>query len=179
MSFHCSADLHLGHERIIEFCNRPFKTIEKMDNTIITNYNKKIKEKDTCFIIGDFALANIDKVNYYMNALNGKKILIMGNHDHVFLKNKKFINKFEEVHTFGLERKFNNVIITMCHYPMMRWNKSHYGAIHLYGHVHNSNSIVNLSGMMNVGQDVNNFFPFSFKEIIEINKDHIEKGIKK
>ena len=56
--------------------------------------------------------------------------------------------------------------ITLCHYPMISWNKSHYNSWLLYGHVHN-NEIPLKGKMMNVGVDVNNFYPVSFTQVKE------------
>ena len=48
-----TSDLHLGHENCIRLCNRPFSSIEEMDETLIENWNRKITGKDTVYILGD------------------------------------------------------------------------------------------------------------------------------
>ena len=47
-----TSDLHLGHENCIRLCNRPFSSIEEMDETLIENWNRKVTGKDTVYILG-------------------------------------------------------------------------------------------------------------------------------
>ena len=44
------SDTHFNHKNIIDYCNRPFKDIGEMNNTIIDNWNKTVK-KMILFII--------------------------------------------------------------------------------------------------------------------------------
>ena len=68
-----TADLHLGHDNIISFCNRPFKNIEEMDKAIIDNWNSKVTEKDEVWILGDFSYRSVKNVENYLQKLKGKK----------------------------------------------------------------------------------------------------------
>ena len=54
MNFYIS-DTHFGHANIIRLCNRPFQDVERMDNTLINNWNNTVSNKDTVYILGDFA----------------------------------------------------------------------------------------------------------------------------
>ena len=47
-------DMHLGHENVIKYDNRPFATIEEMDATLIDNWNRVVTEEDHVYILGDF-----------------------------------------------------------------------------------------------------------------------------
>lgn len=79
-----TADLHFFHKNVIQYCNRPFNNIDQMNKKLIENYNLFVKEEDTCYFLGDLAMlgsSQIIKLTNIINKMNGKKILILGNHD--------------------------------------------------------------------------------------------------
>ena len=51
-------DPHLGHEAIIRLCNRPFADVDEMDDAIISNWNSRVTNGDTVFILGDMMFRN-------------------------------------------------------------------------------------------------------------------------
>ena len=63
-----TADLHLGHKSIIQYCNRPFSSLEEMDNTLIDNWNKVVNNSDGVYLLGDFAWKDHEN---YAKRLNG------------------------------------------------------------------------------------------------------------
>ena len=75
------ADTHFGHENIIKYCNRPFKTVKEMDEAMIKNWNETVTNKDVVIHLGDFGIGSKEYISSIVKRLNGKKILIMGNHD--------------------------------------------------------------------------------------------------
>lgn len=81
MKYFIISDTHFGHKNIIKYCDRPFKNVEEMDKTLIENWNKTVSNQDTVLHLGDFALCSKERARQIMSQLNGKKILIKGNHD--------------------------------------------------------------------------------------------------
>ena len=76
------SDLHFGHENVIKYCNRPFIDAEDMDNKLIENWNSVVSKNDIVYVLGDFTLSRrMDVIKHYVQALNGFKVLVMGNHD--------------------------------------------------------------------------------------------------
>lgn len=84
------SDTHFGHERIKNYCGRPFSTLEEMDSTLIKNFNERVAEDDLVFFLGDFCLKQSTEASdapkkafeYYRNQLKCKNIIfIEGNHD--------------------------------------------------------------------------------------------------
>ena len=47
------ADTHFNHKNIIEYCNRPFKDTNKMNEYIIQKWNSVVKENDIVYHLGD------------------------------------------------------------------------------------------------------------------------------
>ena len=77
-----TADLHLGHANIIKYCNRPYKNVEEMNEDLIKKWNGTVNENDRVFFLGDFGLGSKESVIKWGHMLNGRKVLIYGNHDH-------------------------------------------------------------------------------------------------
>ena len=48
-----TSDLHLCHENILTFTQRPFATVDEMARGIIANINECVGESDTLCILGD------------------------------------------------------------------------------------------------------------------------------
>jgi calcineurin-like phosphoesterase family protein len=79
-----TSDLHFFHKNVITYCNRPWNTVEEMNEGMIENWNKVVTNDDIVYILGDFSLSP-KAVELILPRLNGKeKILILGNHDAPF-----------------------------------------------------------------------------------------------
>lgn len=126
-----TGDLHLGHEGLFlhTFRKHFFKDIKEADDYIISTYNQIVSKKAYIVILGDVAWKNH---KYYLDALNGKKIIILGNHD-------KMSTRIYKTLTGVYPRWIRTVageLVTFDHYPMSSWPKSIYGSLNLYGHCH-------------------------------------------
>jgi calcineurin-like phosphoesterase family protein len=162
MNYFFTADTHFNHPEIIRHCGRPFLSIQEMNETIIKNWNLKVGPKDLVYHLGDFCFGNRKDHLNYLSRLNGRVILILGNHDSVGdPKNYGFSEKHKM-----LEVKIEKQHITLCHYAMRVWAKSHYDAWMLYGHSHNC--LPPEGKTWDVGVDANDFTPLSFEEIKKI-----------
>ena len=75
------SDPHFNHKNIIEYCDRPFETVESMNHALIENWNSVVGPEDIIFCLGDFVLGNKEDIIEIGQQLNGNKILILGNHD--------------------------------------------------------------------------------------------------
>ena len=139
MKFYIS-DLHLFHNAAIRFDNRPFDNISVMHEYIHTNWNNKITNGDTVYILGDMSLrGQKENLIAYVSTLKGKKVLVKGNHDDVsdYRYQQLFseICDYKEVHD-SFDGK--NYDLVLSHYPIFSWKNMGRGWIHLYGHTHNS-----------------------------------------
>jgi calcineurin-like phosphoesterase family protein len=83
-----SSDHHFGHSNIIKYCNRPYSSVEEMNEKLIENWNATVKPEDTVYYLGDFSLST-KPVKEITPKLNGHKLLIPGNHDFCHLSHSK------------------------------------------------------------------------------------------
>lgn len=168
MNIFFTSDTHFGHKNIIKYENRPFNSVEEMDETMIENWNNKVKHQDSIYILGDFAFSEKDYAIKLLNKLNGNKFLIKGNHDKV-IKKRDVASKFAWIKDYYM-LKANNLKIVLFHYPIAVWDCQHHGSLHLYGHVHSNKGTqhplkADLPNSYNVGVDVNDFAPVELTEI--------------
>ena len=147
-----TADLHLNHQGILKHNARPWKTVEEMNNGLIDNWNRVVHRNDTVYILGDFAFSNW---GYFINALRGKKILIVGSHDKM---PRIYLEQFQEVRDIKYIKALGHNWV-MCHTAMRVWEKSHYCSIHLYAHSHGRLNTQNLSFDTGVDTEINCYSP--------------------
>ena len=171
-----TSDQHFGHFNIIRLCSRPFETVEEMDEALLSKWNAKVKTDDTVYILGDlfFRAAKVEPI---LKALNGRKHLIVGSHDHTWMKRVVASEYFASVQTLK-EVEVDGRVLTLCHYPMLSYPQARRGYM-VYGHIHNNVRddywplIARRSRMLNAGVDVNDFEPVSFDELVENNRAFI------
>lgn len=170
-----TSDTHFGHARVIDFSSRPFKDIEEMNETLIKNWNEVVKPNDTIFHLGDFALGGSKIWKETLERLNGKKYLIMGNHDFKNFRNS-YREYFEEV-VLAKYYTYKDKAMYLSHCPYLCYGGDERGVWNLYGHVHsgpNARLGKDLPKLQylgewtyDVGVDNNNYYPVSFEEIAE------------
>lgn len=76
-----TSDWHLGHENIIKYCDRPFVSIQQMDDSIISHANRLLTADDELWILGDIAMGPIEQSLARYSELNANLVLVLGNHD--------------------------------------------------------------------------------------------------
>lgn len=152
-----AADFHLGHEGILKHTDRPWKSVEEMDEALIQNC--QIGKRDRLYIIGDFAWRDH---NRYLSRFPGEKVLILGNHDSM---PQEALKNFTGVHEY-LDKKFNGQHIFLSHYPLRGWPDASRGTWHLFGHMHGRMEEDPWALCFDVGVDVWGYRPVPL-EVIE------------
>lgn len=166
MSTYFSTDWHIGHENVLQFDNRPFKTIEEHDETIIANYNAIVQPDDDFYYLGDMFMNKNKRAEGFLQRMMGNKFFIRGNHDHrdvrkLFAKYGTYLDEQRMITVEGQE-------IVLNHFPMRTWNKSHKGTWHLYGHHHGKIESEPWGRSMDVAINIWDYKPVSFETINRI-----------
>ena len=188
-----TADTHFGHANIILYAERPFvdkntdldyrgrwisrqiseRRAAEMDEALIEGYNSVATGPDDVILhLGDVFFGDPER---YLDRLNGKILFVTGNHDKQmlnFLYRNKNQNKVKHLGNLT-EVDLDGQMAVVCHFAMRVWNKSHYGAWHLYGHSHASLDEPDTMRSMDVGVDaaykrLGEYRPFTIPEISEI-----------
>ncbi len=160
-----TADTHFGHGRIIEYCNRPFKSHEEMDEIIIQRFAEVIKPGDRLYHLGDVSWSSFN-LNKFFSRINTKEVhLIWGNHD----KEKRTVHPYIRSYSYLKSIHIDKASLMLCHYPMRSWASRGRGGFQLYGHVHGK--MAGIGRQMDVGVDTNNFYPYNYDEIYKRLKD--------
>lgn len=154
------SDTHFSHENIYQFFNydrtkmRPWDNAEDADNYMIEKWNEIVKPNDKVYHLGDVG-SNRNKLDIIMPKLNGRKILIKGNHDK--FKPKFYLQHFKDIRGC---HNLDNYLLT--HIPIHTESKDKF-KLNIHGHVH-ANSLTD-KWYYNACVEVNNYAPIPFEEI--------------
>ena len=163
-----TADHHFGHANIIRFCDRPFKDVTEMNEVLIERWNEKVKKNDYVYHLGDFGFKNQGDFGKILDRLNGKKHLIVGNHEKSALQHpKKFvwIKDYYELKVKDPDCKNGVQRIMLFHYAMRVWRGWGRGNWHLYGHSHGNLPDEKTQLAFDIGVDCHDFYPLSYDEV--------------
>jgi calcineurin-like phosphoesterase family protein len=167
MKYFYSSDHHFDHRNIVRLCNRPFETLEDMQQTMIDNWNSVVGQNDRVYILGDFAFSQ-KTFEIIVPKLKGYKTFIKGNHDRKALKKCKFdVTQYVSILDDSIHNVMdNNRKVILCHYPLYEWEDSYKGSIHLFGHCHSNIGVNPRNNAYDVGVDCWNFTPKTLDEIV-------------
>lgn len=166
-----TSDLHFNHNNILKYepISRPFETVEEMNETLIKNWNDRVKPEDTIYVLGDLCMGKDTDIPAILERLTGRIVLIRGNHDQS--KRRKIYEKH------GIEIRdisylpYKGRFFVMCHFPiaseefMEMVRKDNSEVIMLYGHIHSNAPKGYKDGTFHVGVDTNDLRPVSIEEI--------------
>lgn len=156
-----SSDYHFNHDNIRKYSERPFSTLEEMNETIINNHNSLVEKNDTFIFLGDFHFRNVatkKRAEDFINKLNGRITFVEGNHDH---------NNNVNTPIIGLVLHYGGYDIWCCHDP--KEYEPNF-KINFVGHVHRLWKIKKMEDgtiLVNVGVDVWDYKPVSINTIFK------------
>lgn len=163
-----TSDTHFFHRNIIRYSGRPFTSVEEMNEQMIERWNRNVKPSETIYHLGDFGFAPPKQLEDVLKRLNGKKVLIIGNHDKQMFKPtiRPFFQEmthYKEIYIRNKQR------VVLSHYPFASWNGSYHGSFCFHGHTHGT--YVGVGNIVDVGVDCWNFKPVSYDEL----ESHLSK----
>jgi calcineurin-like phosphoesterase family protein len=177
-----TSDTHFGHARIIELCNRPFDSVESMNQELVRNWNAFIAPEDIVYHMGDAVMGSFAENVKILGQLNGEIHLIPGNHDRfspAYHANDNARARFEQMYIDqGVILEHDEFAIwigphwvTLSHYPFTDERYPELCPIDngqwlIHGHVHDEWQIN--GRQINVGVDVWDFNPVSITTIENI-----------
>ncbi len=184
MTYFLTSDTHFHHRNVISYCNRPFKSVEEMNEKMIERWNDRVTDKDTVFHLGDFGLGNKKNLSPIAARLKGNKVLLKGNHDNLTLTAYRMMGficpNFKDISP-QIVIQGDETLYRCCHYPYadplfkeeryldrrpVRPAKDDivpYCDILICGHVHEKWKFKD--HMVNVGVDQWDFAPVSIDEL--------------
>jgi len=186
MNYWFTADEHYNHANIIIYCNRPYynpktdlnrdykwinkdiaqKRVDKMNKDLIRRFNERVKPEDITFHLGDFCFyrgheGGKDKPNRFEEQLNGKHIHILGNHS----KNNGIKTIIESL-VINYGKKQIRLVHNPAHFDY-RYSLTFCGHVHQLWKFKRVFSAGKLIDLINVGVDVNQFYPRTFEELMK------------
>lgn len=195
-NFFYTSDLHFSHKNIIAYTNRPYDSVEEMNECLVQNWNSVVDKDGYVRILGDVCMGKRDETLPILARLNGHKSLVCGNHDRCWEgdpKHEKWLPKYAEYFTnitqgpqnvAGLFHK-KSVYYRVNHFPSegdsqdsdryTEYRPVDNGRLLLCGHVHDAWK--SKGNNVNVGIDAgwsNGYAPVPVDEVYEYAK---EQGI--
>lgn len=174
-----TSDTHFNHGNIIRFCNRPFSSVEEMNEEMIRRWNETVPEDGLVFHLGDFAWG--DKWKPILERLNGRKVLILGNHDYKNFPGTKQMEEFFEDVQQQMYIRLEGRAVYLNHFPLLCYSGVHRRkedvVYALNGHIHlgplslDGKDVermrLSYPSQYDVGVDMNDFKPVSWKVVNE------------
>ena len=189
MTIWFTADLHLGHRNIIDYCDRPFADVAAMDRALVERWNAVVAAEDEVWVLGDLAMGRIADSLALVGELRGRKVLVSGNHDRCWIGNghraERWAQRYldaglAEIRQGQVEHRIGATDVLLCHFPYEgdshdedRFDEHRpvdRGGWLIHGHVHET--WAQRGRMINVGVDATGYRPISEAELATM----IEQG---
>jgi calcineurin-like phosphoesterase family protein len=124
-----TSDTHFHHANIIGYCNRPFSSVEEMDEILVQRWNETVKPGDKVYHLGDVYMKKRD--GSILRRLNGTKVLVIGNHD---VGKDKFLHEcFSRIYAWRFLKEHK---LLLTHVPIHESSVSPKVDLNVHGHIH-------------------------------------------
>lgn len=163
MTIWITSDTHFHHENIIRYENRPFRSKEEMNESLIARWNSVVKPEDLVYHLGDFGLGRPADMLTIRKLLNGKITLIRGNHDDAL--GKLLEMGFDSICN-ELTLQYKNWQFHMTHIPQadLLYDTTNHNMINIHGHIHGKNRAT--MNRINVSCDAWDYTPVTLEDLM-------------
>jgi len=156
-----TSDTHFGHKSFLgyrsEVHKKLFPSEHHMNEFLIESWNSVVRPKDIVWHLGDVAWG--DQHLHYLARCNGRKELILGNHDK--LRAKHYLRYFHDLH--GIVKKYG---VVMSHVPIHPQEMQYKNwSTNVHGHIHHKEKLLKEPEYICVNVDVAGAVPISLDEI--------------
>jgi calcineurin-like phosphoesterase family protein len=158
------SDTHFGHSNILGFLKddgtplRSFSSVEEMDETMVKNWNDRVRPHDRIYHLGDVAMNR--RCIPILGRLNGKKVLIKGNHDIFPLKD--YLPYFEDIRAYKVFPKHGTIL---SHIPVHTCQLHSRWKLNIHGHLHGNH--VGDDRYLNVCVEQTGYSPVNLDEVVK------------
>jgi calcineurin-like phosphoesterase family protein len=176
-----TSDWHFGHERSLHFAARKgFKKHKDVEDIILDRLWTLLAPGDNLYYLGDLQWHSTkESLDVLFDVFKRRRVnfhWVLGNHDNVPQNYKhRALVSVSVLKDVAIKKQ----PMTLCHYPMLCWNRSHYDAIQLHGHIHDEDSTHKLmegialppARRLNVNVEFHSWEPWAFEDILLITKN--------
>lgn len=169
-----TSDLHFCYPRNPSVGTRCFQTPEEKEAFLTAQWNQTVKETDEVYLLGDVSNGDGRKTSQILKKLNGRKYLIIGNHDS-YLEDGRFersayvwTKQYYEL--MAMDTKF-----VLFHYPIEIWSGYINDRVHLHGHLHRKKPVFEEIRRYEVGVDAHDGKPVSIEKVWQSIKNYHNK----
>ena len=171
------SDTHFFHKNILTFTDKEgsyfrgdlFSDVDHMNETMVENWNRVVKEGDYVYHLGDVMMGPKEDFKKLWPRLKGSKRLIVGNHDDIkFLSSGAFFKKVL------MWRIFKEHGLVLTHAPLhessfkFRTNSSEKPILNVHGHIHQNKSPTKFH--VNVSVEAIDYTPIHIEEVRKLNE---------
>lgn len=162
------SDTHFNHANILGFKTangnlmRPdFKNVDHMNQVMIENWNAVVKPRDIVIHVGDVIFGLPEFYGVILSKLNGRKTLIMGNHDY---NAAQFIPYFDSIRaSLATKNQFKKDLL-FTHYPTSDYS-IYPNSLNIHGHIHEKK--IDNETYVNVSVERTNYKPIPLEDILD------------
>jgi len=158
------SDTHFGHKGVTQFLRkdgsklRPWDHPDEMDEALVANWNSVVEPRDRVYHLGDVAINR--RALPILNRLNGRKVLVKGNHD--IFKLSDYVKYFDDIRAYVVGKFGPDKMYVMSHVPVHESQLYRFN-INIHGHLHSDT--LDDPRYINVSVEQINYTPIELTEL--------------